>query len=149
MPLLIIWGHVNSRRAAAILSTFLTLTLFCRSNYYLLLSLSNFVCACVFLSLLSCTLLPVDLMNLIQRSCTPTPSTFMMDGVWDFKDWLTPHLATLEQHSWYHVYRFTRNSYGAAVLHYKVYSTDPWLPNKDGVLLDGDQLLMVSTPTVT
>jgi len=90
----------------------------------------------------------VDLLNLIQQSCTPTPSVFKIDGVWDFKEWLTPHMANIGQHSWYHVYRFTRNPSGKAVLHYKKYSTDAWLPSEDGELLDGEQLLMVSTNSV-
>ena len=99
----------------------------------------TFFCACF---------IHVDLLSLIERSCTPTPSAVVLDGVWDFKEWLTPHMANIEQHSWYHVYRFTRNTNGAAVLHYKVYSTDAWLPNKDGVLLDGEQLLMVNIVNV-
>jgi len=87
-------------------------------------------------------------MDLVKRSCTPTPLTFLLDGVWDFKEWLKPHIATIEQHSWYHVYRFTRSSSGAAVLHYKMYSPQPWLPSEDGVLLAGDELLMVSVHNI-
>ena len=26
----------------------------------------------------------------MERSCTPTPSTFLLDGVWDFNEWLQP-----------------------------------------------------------
>jgi len=84
-----------------------------------------------------------DLLSLIQRSCIPTPSVNKIDGVWDFKDWLTQYLVDIEQHSWYHVYRFTRSTGGVAVLHYKMYSTDPWLASVNGVLLAGEQLLMV------
>lgn len=85
----------------------------------------------------------VDLISLIHWSSTPNPATFLLDGVWDFKEWLQPHLAMIEQHSWYHVYRFTRNSSGIAEMHYKHFSNQPWLPSKDGIQLPGDQLLMV------
>ena len=85
-----------------------------------------------------------DLINLIHRSSTPNPSTLLLDGVWDFKEWLQPHLAAIEQHSWYHAYRFSRNRSEVAEMHYKQYSDHPWLPNNDnGIQLPGNQLLMV------
>ena len=54
----------------------------------------------------------------------------MIDGVWDFKSYLEPYLNTIEGHSKYGVFRFTRASSGHAEMHYKKRSTDPWEPNK-------------------
>ena len=85
----------------------------------------------------------LDLVNLINRSSTPNPASFLLDGVWDFKDWLQPHMGVIQQHSRYHVYRFTKNSGGIAEMHYKLYSDQPWLPNEGGIQLPGDQLLKV------
>ena len=84
-----------------------------------------------------------DLIGLIHHCSTPNPTTVLLDGVWDFKQWLEPYMAVVEQHSWYHCYRFTRNSAGISEMHYKQYSGQPWLPDKDGIQLPGDQILIV------
>ena len=52
-------------------------------------------------------------------------------------------MTVVEQHSWYHCYRFTRSSTGMTEMYYKQYSRQPWLPNKDSIQLPGDQILIV------
>ena len=87
-------------------------------------------------------------MKNIQGSCKARPDCQMLEGVWDFKEWMKPFIGKVENHSKYHVFRFTkRQSKVCCVdtcstlyafntmqveMHYKHYSSDPWLPKGTG-----------------
>lgn len=80
------------------------------------------------------------LVQVIGQSSTPVPKTSLLDGVWDFKSWIEPHLNDIKYHSKYICFRFTLNSStGKAELHYKKFSDSPWEPEKEHL-----QILSVS-----
>ena len=70
---------------------------------------------------------------MISQCSTPNPIAAPVDGVWDIKKYLKPHLTNLEGHSKYAVFRFTRNGDGHAELHYKLASNLPWEPQDCGI----------------
>jgi len=51
-----------------------------------------------------------DLLGRINQSCKPNPISKLIEGVWDFKAWLKPMQGEMENHSKYHVFRFTKTS---------------------------------------
>ena len=55
-----------------------------------------------------CVLL--DLVQKIHTSFKPNPEVQLLEGVWDFKEWMKPFLGKVEHHSKYHVFRFTKTS---------------------------------------
>jgi len=50
----------------------------------------------------------LDLMCSIQNSCKAKPDCELLDGIWDYKEWMKPFLGKIENHSKYHVFRFTK-----------------------------------------
>ena len=77
----------------------------------------------------------LDLLQLIHRSSTPNPMSYLLSCVWDFKCWLEPVLGAVGGHSKYLVFRFTRGSTNRAEMHYKRYSAMPWEPAGVGIHL--------------
>jgi len=61
---------------------------------------------CVALLLLC--IFALDLMKRIQESCKARPVCQILDGVWDFKDWMKPFLGKIENHSKYHAFKFSK-----------------------------------------
>ena len=51
-----------------------------------------------------------DLVEKIHGSYHPNPTSKLLEGVWDFKEWMKPFLGKVENHSKYHVFRFTKKS---------------------------------------
>ena len=52
----------------------------------------------------------IDLLQKINGCYKPNPQSQLLDGVLDFKDWMKPFLGTVENHSKYHAFRFTKKS---------------------------------------
>ena len=52
----------------------------------------------------------LDLLAKLNQSCKPNPISQLIEGVWDFKAWLKPTQGEMENHSKYHVFRFTKGS---------------------------------------
>ena len=52
----------------------------------------------------------VDLLQKIHDCYRPNPESQLLEGVWDFKEWMKPFLGKVENHSKYHVFRFTKTS---------------------------------------
>lgn len=73
------------------------------------------------------------MLDAIRRSSTPTPKTELIDGIWDFKEWMEPYLANIQNHSKYLCFRFSRNASGIVELHYKKFSDMPWEPENEGL----------------
>ena len=41
--------------------------------------------------------------------CQPlVPECQILDGIWDFKDWMKPFLGKIENHSKYHAFKFSK-----------------------------------------
>ena len=70
---------------------------------------------------------------MIHQSSTPSPTTELLKGVWDIKEWTKQFLNPLKGHSKYLVFRFTKDSAGKTEMHCKWFSTDPWEPKEHGV----------------
>ena len=51
-----------------------------------------------------------DLLNKLHSSSKPNPKSELLQGVWDFKQWIAPFQGKLDNHSKYHVFRFTRGT---------------------------------------
>ena len=59
----------------------------------------------------------------------------MIEYMFDIKSWLMPHLYTLQNHSYPHIFRFTRDGSGEVVMHYKDWNKSPWEPSDNGIRL--------------
>ena len=67
--------------------------------------LYNCICTCY-----SCIYIS-DLIEKIHNcSSKPNPKCELLQGVWDFKKWIEPFQGSMEYHSKYHVFRFTKGS---------------------------------------
>ena len=65
------------------------------------------------------------------------PEACLVESVFDVKSWLEPHLHKLHNHSHRHIFRFTRDSTGAVVMHCKDWSGSEyqWEPVDGGIKL--------------
>ena len=52
--------------------------------------------------------------------------SFLLDAVYDIKEWLTPHAETLHEHTSPKCFKFVRNSSGKCEMFYQNYSHMPW-----------------------
>lgn len=52
--------------------------------------------------------------------------SFVLDVVFDIKEWLTPHVEKLHDHTQPKCFKFVRNSSGKCEMFYRNYSHMPW-----------------------
>lgn len=77
-----------------------------------------------------------DLLEKIHNSSNkPNPKCELLQGIWDFKKWIEPFQGSIDNHSKYHVFRFTKGSTSKVEMHYKHFSSDPWQPEGVGKYL--------------
>ena len=71
---------------------------------------------------------PIKLFTAIPRAHTKVHTTTeRILHVFNVKDWLAPHQHAMYHHSKPHLFKFTRNNEGKAVLHTKDWSTSEWV----------------------
>ena len=70
------------------------------------------------------------LTNLIEESCaTPHPQVTVLDHLYDFKQWITPHLyGQFKHHTGPHCFRIKRVN-DEVLLHHRQYTGDEWQPS--------------------
>lgn len=52
----------------------------------------------------------IDLLEKLNQSLKPNPISQLVQVVWDFKAWLKSTQGDMENHSKYHIFRFTKGS---------------------------------------
>ena len=65
-----------------------------------------------------------DLTSAFEKSYTPMPTAILLENVPDFCRWLHPQIDDMCFHSKPHVFKFTRDKFGKAVMVIKKWSTD-------------------------
>ena len=74
-------------------------------------------------------------MSAITKCYADVSSAILLEHMYDIKSWLEPHLEGLQNHSFPHIFRFTLNTSGEVVMHYKDWSKSPWEPTASGIKL--------------
>ena len=78
-----------------------------------------------------------DLKEAVYNSNQEVTSVKQLSAVYDYKTWLKPFINTPHGHTSPHNFLFQCNEKGSAVMFYRNWSTDEWLPKTpdDGVML--------------
>ena len=74
----------------------------------------------------------------IMLTCRPEESSvqqqpgnhicYYLNAIYDFKSWLSPQINTPHNHTMPHYFMFQCNDQGKAVMYYRKWSSDQWLP---------------------
>jgi len=97
----------------------------------------------------ACTL--DKLRKVIAESYTPTPSTIVMENIYNLKEWLEPFIYPMTYHSQPHAFRFKENAVGQVEMTYKLWAGEqnkPWQPTNKGPLIVLDRV-PPGTPSVS
>ena len=79
-----------------------------------------------------------QLRRVIHNSYTPSPFTVYRENIFDIKEWLRPHTATLKHHSNPHAFRFKLNDKGQVEMTYRNWAMankKEWLPKDTGFII--------------
>lgn len=66
-----------------------------------------------------------DMMEGFEKCYTPRPTSILLEDIFDFKSWITPHLNDLTGHQDPHQFRISRDENGKAFIATKSWCTDP------------------------
>ena len=74
----------------------------------------------------------IDLQEVIEGAYENPPiKSYVINHMYDFKEWLTPHLAGhFSHHTGPHNFKFVRKSDGTTIMQYRQYTGQVWEPDE-------------------
>ena len=85
-----------------------------------------YVCFCIY---------TIDMVQAAKSSNHTVVKVFVLEYLYDIRDWIASHIDEIRYHSQPHIFLFKKNCHGQTVFYYKQWSHDDWEPSSDGHVL--------------
>ena len=75
-----------------------------------------------------CLFAHADLLEATKASMDPTPTTTLIEHMFNVKKWILPHLNDLHGHRDPHCFKFVCNEHNKCLMFFRNWTCDPWCP---------------------